>query len=331
MAVALLSVVVAWQQRANAPASRAGQAAEGCLGESAPLVVDRQMPFAQVAVDGRSAFFVLDFGATVSSLSPAAFADPPRPQPGSPDRYAAFDFFGPWGAVRLPSGPPAPATDRVRQAGILGTDFLASHIYTLDYAQGRLYRAAAGRFCGDEQLRAAGFRALSTQGHYAPQPSQLSCPQAGGPPHCVNVPTVPLRIGPVVAVAQLDTGYDDSRQPFAVNINEALLQALQAAGVGLNRRPDISLQLSTCVAGVTETVEAWQPAPGTASGLLAMDGTLVPRGAGQLMLLVKRTPPAAVRCGGIGTWSQPAAQLGASFVASGAMVADPFSARVWVR
>jgi hypothetical protein len=36
-------------------------------------------------------------------------------------------------------------------------------------------------------------------------------------------------------------------------------------------------------------------------------------------------------CGGIGTWAQPAAQLGASFFARAALVVDPFSARVWVR
>ena len=46
---------------------------------------------------------------------------------------------------------------------------------------------------------------------------------------------------------------------------------------------------------------------------------------------VKRTPPAARVCGGIGTWPQPAAQLGASFFAGGSLVVDPFSARVWFR
>jgi hypothetical protein len=36
-------------------------------------------------------------------------------------------------------------------------------------------------------------------------------------------------------------------------------------------------------------------------------------------------------CGGIGTWRQPAAQLGASFVAGGALVVDAARGRVWLR
>jgi len=147
----------------------------------------------------------------------------------------------------------------------------------------------------------------------------------------VNVPTLPLRIGPVQAVAQLDTGYDDSRQAPAININTALFDALRQAGVALTPRPDIALQLSTCVPGVFEAVEAWQPAPGTALGLVDEQGALLPKGARQVTLFVKRTPAQAAVCGGIGTWARPAAQLGASFVAGGALVVDPYSARVWMR
>jgi hypothetical protein len=43
-------------------------------------------------------------------------------------------------------------------------------------------------------------------------------------------------------------------------------------------------------------------------------------------LFARRTPPAAAVCGGIG--SQPAARLGASFFASGALIVDPFAQRV---
>jgi hypothetical protein len=47
---------------------------------------------------------------------------------------------------------------------------------------------------------------------------------------------------------------------------------------------------------------------------------------------LKHTPPTAVRCGGIGTWTVPAAQIGASVLAElGLVVFDPFGARVWVR
>jgi hypothetical protein len=47
---------------------------------------------------------------------------------------------------------------------------------------------------------------------------------------------------------------------------------------------------------------------------------------------VKRTPSAARSCGGIGTWTAPAAQLAASFfVELGVVVFDPFGSRVFVR
>jgi hypothetical protein len=49
-------------------------------------------------------------------------------------------------------------------------------------------------------------------------------------------------------------------------------------------------------------------------------------------LFVKRTPSEAARCGGIGTWSVPAAQVGASVLAElGLVVFDPFASRVWIR
>jgi hypothetical protein len=136
----------------------------------------------------------------------------------------------------------------------------------------------------------------------------------------------------VQAIAQIDTGYDDSRQGRSININTALFDQLRRAGVPLVARPDISLQLSTC-AGVAEPVEAWQLAPGTAFGFVDTTGAShdpVEPG-GPITLFLKRTPAAAAVCGGIGTWAQPAAQLGASFVAGGAMVVDPFGARVWLR
>lgn len=333
--VALLAGVLAawWGQREGTLPSSSPTAGLACLGPSLPLVVDRQMPYVQVSISGRTGYFVLDFGATISTLTPSGFdaPGPPAPQAGTVDRYGPFEFFGPWPQVRLDLQLQAPVTQRVRQAGVIGTDFLATHVYTLDYRAGRLHRASVSDFCRADELARAGFQPLTTRDYYAAQPATLSCPRAGGPGHCVNVPTVPVRIGPVQAVAQLDTGYDDGQQPFSLNINAALFEALQRAGVPLTPRPDIALQLSTCVPGLAERIDAWQLGAGTPSGLVDEQGRLLPRGAGAITLFVKRTPAAAAHCGGIGTWREPAAQLGASFVASGALVVDPFNARVWVR
>ncbi|MCK6393191.1 hypothetical protein [Zoogloea sp.] len=312
-------------------AAEGAEALPACFGEAQPLVVSSQMPYALVTLAGRQGYFVLDFGATFSTVVPDAFFGPlkPRPQPGQSDTYDDFNFFGSWGQVRLPAGGVSGLRGSVPQAGIIGTDFLASHIYTLDYPQGRLHRAGQGRFCTDEALSAAGFSALSTRDYYADGPGRLTCPRAGSPA-CPNVPAVPVRIGPVVAVAQLDTGYDDSAQPLSVNINVALFDALQKAGVRLQARPEIALQLTTCQPGVSEAVDAWQLPSGTALDFIGPSGRVV-RSEPGVTLFVKRTPPAARVCGGIGTWPQPAAQLGASFFAGGALIVDPFSARVWFR
>ena len=50
------------------------------------------------------------------------------------------------------------------------------------------------------------------------------------------------------------------------------------------------------------------------------------------VVFVKRTPASAKSCGGIGTWTAPAAQMAASFfVDLGVIVFDPFRSRVMVR
>ena len=78
-------------------------------------------------------------------------------------------------------------------------------------------------------------------------------------------------------------------------------------------------------------VEAYALATGQTLALLDTDGD-VARDFTTVAVFVKRTPPAARSCGGIGTWTAPAGQLASSFFADlGVLVFDPDSARVWVR
>ena len=273
------------------------------------------MSYALVGVAGRQGYMLLDFGASVSSITPANFQGSAAPQPSdaAAGRFDDFVFFGTWGAVQL-LVQPQPAVQRLKtadgqatiaQAGVIGTDFLAQHIYTLDYRAGHLWRAAGNAFCSDAALKGAGYRAVSTRDYYGVNRASLSCPTAGAAPQgCANIPSIPIRIGGVQAVAQLDTGYDDSRQPGAVNINGALFDALKAAGVKLTPRPDIALQLSTCQAGISERVEAYRLAAGTPFGIVDTAGQLLPRRRSDVTLFVKRTPAAAAVCGGIGTWAR---------------------------
>lgn len=304
-----------------------------CLGESRSLIVSSGMPYTAVRVQGRTGFFVVDLGADGSAISPGTFLPGPGAGPQSMarsgDRFEGVEFFGPWGPLRLSVQDHSTIRGPIPQAGLIGTDLLAGHIVTLDFTSGLLHRSDVGRFCSEATLRQAGFSSLSSRDYYGTLGAPLSCPAAPRGSRCPNIPTIPVRIGRSLAVAQIDTGYDDGRFAPSVNINRAWLAELNAAGVHPQRWPEADLSLSTC-AGVAEPVLAYRLPQGQALELVGSHGGAVRRLEG-VTLFLKDTPAPARRCGGIGTWQQPAAQLGASVVNDGTLVVDPFAQQVWFR
>ena len=146
-----------------------------------------------------------------------------------------------------------------------------------------------------------------------------------------DVPTVPVQIAGVAAIAQLDTGFDDSVTKFSLNINEAFLLAIQAqAPSALVRDSSLDESLTTCVNGVSEPVLGYRLAASAALGFVDQTGT-VARSYPNAVIFVKDTPDAAQTCGGIGTWTVPAAQVAASyFVDMGILAFDPFHETVWI-
>ena len=312
-----------------------------CLGETRSLIVSSGMPYTPVRVQGRTGFFVVDLGADGSAISPGTFlggvagnaggaAAGPVPLAGSSNRFAGVDFFGPWAPLTLSVQDHSGIRGPLPQAGLIGTDLLNQHVITLDYANGLLRRATAKSFCSDGELRWAGFLPFSTRDYYGTSGAALRCPAAPRRGGCPNIPTIPLRIGSVGAVAQVDTGYADGLRPPSMNINRALLRQLESSGVALRREPGADLTLSSCVRGEVERVLAYRLPAGSAVELVGNDGGAVRRLAG-VTLFLKDSPAAIQACGGIGTWSEPVAQLGASFVNDGTLVADPFSQRLWFR
>ena len=310
-----------------------------CLGATRSLIVSSGMPYTPVRVQGRTGFFVVDLGADGSAISPGTFLGgagggaAPVPLPGSANRFAGVEFFGPWAPLTLSVQDHSGIRGPLPQAGLIGTDLLNRHVITLDYANGLLRRASAEGFCSDGKLRQAGFLPLSSRDYYGTSASALRCPAAPRRGGCPNIPTIPLRIGSVGAVAQVDTGYADGLRPPSMNINRALLQRLEQAGMPLIREPGADLTLSSCVRGEAERVLAYRLSAGSAGSsveLVGSDGGAVRRLPG-VTLFLKDSPDAIQACGGIGTWSEPAAQLGASFVNDGTLVVDPFSQRLWFR
>lgn len=322
---------------ATSPAELRSKTPPSCLGDPQSLTMSRNLPFASVTVGGVSGAFLVDLATTNSAIDVLAFPAPgPSPKRcalGEACTFDGFTFFGGWGAVTLISEELDSPSDAFHQSGILGTDFLATGVYTLDYARKRIHRGDRGA-CDDTTLTRAGLKPLSTRGYYGSsevvRKPMIDVLATAGDSAVPNVPTVPVRVAGVTAVAQLDTGFADTHVAHSVNVNTAFFDAIQAANPGALLRDAASdLSLTTC-AGVAEPVEAWRLAPGVVFELVDESGAAA-RSERAAVLFVKRTPAAARRCGGIGTWTAPAAQVAASFyVDAGVVVFDPFASRVWI-
>ncbi|MFO0744251.1 MAG: hypothetical protein U1F43_01065 [Myxococcota bacterium] len=248
-----------------------------------PLLLAGRVPYATAAVGASRGAFLLDWGSTASVIDPTGMTPVPSPVAGTTDHWADFAFFGGWGEVVLAPQDLSAFVGPPREAGIIGTDFLALNVYVVDWARGELSRAEPGQGCGDAALVAAGLRPLSTAGYFAKHLDDLL-------PGVPNVLAVPVRVGRAVAPAQLDTGYDDRVVSPAMNVNRAFFDAI-GADVALVPAPELDVVLSTCT-GVAEPVSAWRLPAGAAVELVGMDGNAVRREPGAVIYL-KETPAAA--------------------------------------
>jgi hypothetical protein len=333
-----------------------------CLGDALPFLRSGEKSYVNVAMspaeggtpDGApwvqsTGAFVVDFGSNGSSIDFGGFKGsvPPTPLscngdpklPGASCAFPYFDFFGTWGTVYLSTADFSAIFSSIRQAGIVGTDFLSAFPVTMDHVARQLLRGSTSAFCTDPQLIAAGFVPLPTAGFYVHDTSKLrplsdvvTTPDAGVQNFVVpNVPTVPIAVGGVNALAQLDTGFDDRLQRHSLNVNKAFLAALlQKDSDMLVRSEADDIFLTTCVDGFSQKAEAWILRKGTPVDFLSDGGVVGRRDFGNVVY-VKDAPPEVKACGGIGTWTVPAAQVGASFMVDAyAVVFDPMTSRVWM-
>ncbi|MBS2014012.1 MAG: hypothetical protein JST00_14070 [Deltaproteobacteria bacterium] len=322
-----------------------------CIGESRPMIKSGERTYAKVQMAKEAGAiagdFLLDFGANGSTIDLGAFDTKPAPTfcngdagaPGARCNFPDFDFFGPWGTVELVTADYSFLFNSVRQAGIIGTDFLAVYSFTLDYVNEKIWRSTKASFCTDAQLLAAGYAPIPTSGFYVNDTSKLrplseviTDPDASTANFTVpNVPTVPITIAGAAGLAQFDTGYDDRLYRHSININKPMLDKILATSPNaIERRPARDLYLTTCVPGLSQLGEAYLVVSGTEVNFLAEGGGIGRKDTASI-LFVKERLPAAERCGGIETWTVPAAQLGASFVVDAqAAMFDPFASRVWL-
>jgi hypothetical protein len=263
-------------------------------------------------VGDRSGAFLLDYGATASTLSVDVFGNGPDDAGTVVSRTISLPTFtaGTFGLAKdwISSAPAG------GQLGIVGTDFLT--LLTADF----LFRDEGGdvrigeRPCRAADLPGHGMAAVSQRGFFSSDPSRVAAGRA-------NVPVLYLRIGEVSVWAQIDTGYDDSARRTSIDINDALYQRLVRSGVVLEA--DRQLELSTCDGRESRSVYTLK----NARVMITDEKGAAIADIGSPNLIRK----ARNGCGGIATLEEPAAQLGVSALTRlGRVVFDPKSELVWV-
>ena len=262
-------------------------------------------PYIELAVDGKSGPFLLDYGATRSALSVAAFPGPEgqvRKAPISlPGIGEASFHLARYDLLIQPDG---------GQFGVIGGDLLSK--LTVELTSGAVVVGADP--CKPQSLVARGLIPVAETGFFAADPARVD-------PRRPNVPVVFVRLKDVRAFAQIDSGYEDLAHGRSVDINEALFERIAESGMQLDRVSDIDLW--TC-----EGRDRW-PVYRIRDQVLAIEteqGKPI-AATGDFHLIVKR----ANGCGGIAEMTEPAAQLGASFLELfETIVFDPKNATAWL-
>jgi hypothetical protein len=307
----------------NAVAERIGESVEplACFGARRPMVISSHMPYVQVDVDGKKGWFVVDTGTTRSGLSRDWYGI--REPLGTKVSRRKLQFFDTWDEVQLRVDDYSHIYGSVTQSGMIGTDLLASAPTVFDYANGALFRVPKPTFCEDATLRDHGMLPIALH-----DDTQTTFDREVGAR--LNIPTIDIDVGGVRAKAQLDTGLDDGwtdrPTPLSLNVNEALVTALRAAGHAPIPFGD-PVKLTTCVQGALDVVQAVRLPPNATVALIDAEGRRWP--VPDVTLYAKS---GSGQCGGINAMQMPAIQVGASwFERWGVFALDPSTHRLWIR
>jgi hypothetical protein len=288
-----------------------------CPGGSIPLDVSiAATPHVRMQLAGRSGNFLVDTGASASSVDGGAFSLAlgsnarlegstfPTITGGS---FAVFD----WSSAPSPPG---------GLAGVIGTDFLSLRMAEFHYDAREPYLGVSGERCPPRQFEDVGFTSISQDGHYSSDPTRLR-------PNTLNIPVVFIRVGSVVAPAQIDSGFSEtSSVRGVVQINEALLAELRNAGIAMIPFTEIRVSITDCRGNVF--VPALWQVKGAPLQIATHEGKALLEYE-ELLLEVKPTP---TPCGGIATSREPMGQIGAEYLRRwGTFVLDPFNERVWLK
>ena len=298
-----------------------------CLGDSIPLKVENQSPYVQLTAGSpkkeNQGWFLIDTGASESYLDLEQWR-------GTVDcdkthkicHPSVFKFFDLFKKSYFYIQDYSRVSPGLKQAGLLGTDFLDGYPYTFDYDHQLFYRAQPEQFCTDFELSQAGLFSVSTAGYFTQDRKTLRKLDGKLLP---NIPTVSVELAGVAASAQIDTGYNDLKWPLSVNMNGAMKKALEDAHVELTPVPSRNSKVTTCIPGIRDELIAYDI---PSSALLTIKSGIHFT---KIHLFLKQHMDSKTRvCGGISTWSTPAVQLGASFIKkAGVMILDAKAEKVW--
>ena len=288
-----------------------------CPGSAIPLDVSvAATPHVRMQLAGRSGDFLVDTGASASSVDGGTFSL----MPGSNAQLAGstfptitggnFTVFD-WSRAPAPSG---------RLVGVIGTDFLSLRIAEFHYDASDPYLGVTEMRCPPQQFAAAGFTPISQAGYYSADPTRLR-------PNTLNIPVVFVRVGSVIAPAQVDSGFGETGSVRGVvQVNEALFAGLRNAGIAMVPFTEVRFSIRDC-RGNAVTPALWQ-LKGVPLQIATREGNAL-FAYEEALLEVKPTPTV---CGGIATTSEPMAQIGAEYLRRlGTMVLDPFNEQVWLK
>jgi hypothetical protein len=296
----------------SAAAANGAPAATSLCG-GAHIAIDTSVlskPFVQLQLGGVAGNFLLDTGATASRVAM--------------DRYGARE-----GSELILSGFTLPlsqagtfiaadlrsfAAPLGGQLGSIGTDFLSLRSIEFRLEQPQPFTVLRNNGCDREVLLRAGLLAVGLPGYYEADVSRLK-------PGMPNVPVIGLRIGRFAFPAQLDTGYGDL-PPGIVQVNAALMRALRAAGISMH---PLASDVVTVGCSATYAYERWQIEQAELS-IVTTEGSIAVRYPPPLLEVKTDTV-----CGGISGFTEPFAQLGASWLSRwGMSVLDGTSSAVWI-
>jgi hypothetical protein len=203
---------------------------------------------------------------------------------------------------------------------VIGTDFLSRRIAEFHYDARQPYLAVSQERCSARQFEDDGFTSIPQEGYYSADATRLR-------PNTLNIPVVFIRVGSVIAPAQIDSGFSESGNVRGVvQINGTLFRDLRSAGIVMNPFTAVTFSITDCRGN--RSIPALWRVQGNPLEITTRGGEAVFEFEPPL-LEVKPTPTG---CGGIAISPEPMGQIGAEYLQRwGTFVLDPFNERVWVK